>query len=168
MKEDEIKINYKFRDKEHYLEELYKSPKEAWTKERKLGGNKSTRYVPLFVQQALADVMFLDWDVVDEKYQVVVNEILCTIKITYTPSYPGAEQRIMTGTASKPIQTAADSSVYKFPLGKFTNALEYCAPAARSAAISNAFNTIGNLFGRNLNRKTQDGYSFNKKKEDND
>lgn len=153
-------LNYYFADIESFKSALNKAPSKGWIKSRSLGGSKSSKYVPLFVQQAVADKFFRECDVISEEYQVIVNEILCVVKLSILPDYPDAEHRYITGVASKPIQMDSGASTAKFPLGKKTNAVEYNAPAAKSAAISNALTTLGNIFGRNLNRDVRDDYSI--------
>ena len=78
------------------------------------------------------------------------------------PSYPNADYRIVTGTGATPIQAKSGSLIEKFPRGKLTNSLEYCAPKARTSAISNALSTMGNVFGRNLGRAVSAGFKFAK------
>lgn len=161
----DTKIKYRFQDEETWKKALDCAPSSDWVKERKLGGNKVSKYVPIPVQQALADTFFKEFDVVDAKYQVIANEILCTVKINIVPNYPNSNDRIISGSGAKPIQAYKGSKVESFPKGKITNSLEYCAPAARSNAISNALNTFGNVFGRNLGRAiVSDGYNMNKSK----
>lgn len=167
-KEEEVQEIYQFKNREIWIEKLQEAPNESWIKSRSLGNGKNSRYIPLGVQQALGDKFFRECDVVEETYQVIANEILCTVKISVLPDYPYAEHRFMTGTCSKPIQMDSGSKPSQFPVGKKTNALEYNAPAARAAALSNTFTTFANLFGRNLGRETASNFSFirNKKTED--
>lgn len=153
---EEVK-EFVFASEKEYKDALKKAPNPKWIESRSLGGNKSSRYISIHVLQAIADKLFKEWSVISEDYDVIENEIVAKVKIQFTPSYPGADIQFMTGVGAKPIQCRSGSS---FPTGKITNALEYNAPAARASAISNAFNTIGNLFGRNLNRKSADNYSI--------
>jgi hypothetical protein len=165
--EESIELVFNFKDLEAFKEELQKAPPPGWVKTRDLGGSKKSSYVPLAIQQALADHFFRECDVAQETYQVIVNEILCTVKLSLLPDFPHAEHRYITGTASKPIQMDSQSTPSKFPLNKKANALEYNAPAARSAAISNALTTFANIFGRNLGRDVSNDYSIKPKtKED--
>lgn len=156
---------FQFKTEEDYKMALRASPAGSWVKERSLGGKKTSKYISLFIQEAIADKIFQQWDVIDEKYQIVVNEIICTVKIQYQPSYPGADIRFCTGSGAKPIQCDSNSVPSLFPKGKKTNALEYNTGASRSAAMSNAFTTLGNVFGRNLNRETSNNYSMDKKED---
>ena len=155
---------YRFENRQDWQEALNAAPKEGWIKTRNLGGNRTSKYVPIPVQQALADVFFNEFDVFNEEYTNICNEILCTVKIQILPSYPNSEHRIISGTGAKPIQAETGSKVHEFPIGKKTNSLEYCAPAARTVAISNALNTFGNVFGRNIGRAiVSNSYNMTKK-----
>ena len=156
----EIKQTYQFESRESWIQALQMEPNSSWIKERELGGSKISKYVPLPIQQALADKFFRECDVIEEKYSLVVNEILCTVKMSILPDYPYSEHRIITGTAAKPVQQNSGSTASGFPNGKKSNALEYNAPASRAAAISNALTTFGNVFGRNLSRDIKTGFSF--------
>lgn len=161
----EIQKEYRFKDEAAWKNELQKNPKPEYIKERDLGGNRKSRYIPLFVQEALADIFFRQCNVTEEKYQMICNELLCTVTIHLLPDYPGSEMEYITGTGAKPIQQVKNSSPAAFPEGKISNSLEYNAPAARAAAKSNALTSYANVFGRNLGRKTKDNFSFIRKKE---
>lgn len=158
-------VNYKFTDKEGYQKFLNLAPMQEWVESRTLGGSKTSLFVPAHIAEGIADQIFLYWDLVDEKYSVVANEILCTVKIEYQPSYPGSDIRRCTGTAAKPIQMSSKSDPALFPKNKILNSLEYCAPSSQTAAIANAFKHLGNVFGRNLNRATVNNFTVAKKEE---
>lgn len=155
-----IEDTHNFPSRASWLVALNKAPNQALLKSRNLGGSKKSKYLPIERQQALQDIFFDEFDVVDEKYTVIFNEIICTVKCQGLPSYPNAEYRMFSGSGAKPIQCDANSSVAKFPLGKKTNALEYNLPAARTTAISKSLETIGNIFGRNLGRAIGDNYNM--------
>ena len=154
---------YKFPNRQSWKNALDNAPNDAWVHSRQLGGNRKSIYIPIQFQQALSDILFSECDVYDEKYTLIANEIVCTVKIQILPSYPNSEHRTISGTGAKPVQCKSGSFPESFPKGKISNALEYNAPAARTAAISNAFTTFGNVFGRNLGRAVSSGYSMNKK-----
>jgi hypothetical protein len=165
-KDSEIK-EFAFADLKTYKSALEKAPSKKWVKSRSLGGNKTSNYIPLYIQQALAEKFFREFYVVEEKYNVIANEILCTVKLQIVPDFPYADTIFPTGTAAKPIQQDSGISASSFPTGKKINALEYNAPAARSAAISNALTSIGNIFGRNLNREANNDFTIKGKEEKN-
>ena len=154
---------HSFESKEAWKSALNQAPNDSWIKSRSLGAGKSSKYIPIPIQQALADIMFDEFDVFEEHYQQIENEILCTIKISCLPSYPNSEHRVISGTGAKPIAARSGSLVHKFPQGKITNSLEYCAPNARTSAIGNALSTFGNVFGRNLGRAVSTGYNMSGK-----
>ena len=165
MYSKETEEQFNFPDRQAWQAALNKAPQDNWIKERNLGRSKS-HYIPIAIQQAVADIFFNEFDVFEEKYTPIINEVLCTLKISVLPSYPNAEHRIISGTGVKPIQCSSGSTPEKFPRGKITNSLEYNAPAARSGAIGNALATFGNIFGRNLGRAVSAGYNLtdNKRK----
>jgi len=150
---------YRFKDLLAFKEALKKAPAPAWTEQRNIG-SRSVPYIGIAVKEALADTMFKEWNVVEEKYMNVLNEIVCTVKINALPDYVGADYITFTGSASKPIQVDAKSIASEFPKGKKANALEYCLPAVRSESIGNAFETLGNIFGRNLARNASNDFGF--------
>lgn len=156
----ELIEKYRYKDIEEFKGVLSSNPQQAWMKERKLGGGKTAKYEPIEIKQALADRIFRSWEVADEKYMNVLNEIVCTVKIIALPDYPNADHMSFTGSASKPVQCDKDSIVHQFPKGKKANALEYCLPAVRSEAIGNALETLGNLFGRNVARNVSNDFGF--------
>lgn len=154
---------YRYKDVEAFKIVINNPPQPEWLQSRDLGGNKTAHYEPIEVKEALADRVFREWNVVDEKYMNVLNEIVCTVKIVALPDYPGADYITFTGSASKPVQCDSGSKVHEFPIGKKSNALEYCLPAVRSEAIGCALETLGNLFGRNINRKVSNDFGFDLK-----
>lgn len=160
--------HFNFTNFDSWRDALNKAPNSKWILQRKLGGAKTSKYIPLFVQQALADTFFREFDVIEENYMVVSNEVLCTVKIHFLPDYPDSELRTMTGVAAKPIQQDANTPPSSFPTGKKANALEYNAPASRSAAVSNALTSFANIFGRNLNRDVRNDYTMTKKSDKNE
>lgn len=162
-KTEEKETEFRYADLKAFKDALQKAPKQDWVKKRDLGGGKKSNYIPLYVQQSVAEVMFRECYVIDETYQIVANEVLCVIKLQLLPDFPYAETFFTTGVAAKPIQQNSGAKAWDFPINKKANALEYNAPAAKSAAISNAFTNLGNVFGRNLNRDASNDFSMTPK-----
>lgn len=157
---EEKKEYFRFLNVEAYKVKLNSAPQDGWIIQRDLGGGKQANYIPIEMKEALADMIFREWHVVEEKYFNLFNEIVCTVKINALPDYPGADYITFTGSASKPIQTDKGSLVTEFPKGKKANALEYCLPAVRSEAIGNALEVLGNLFGRNVGRAASNNFGL--------
>lgn len=160
MEEEPQKLKHNFKDRESWQTALNKAPNPSLIKKRSLGGGKTSTYLPIEYQQALQDVFFDEFDVIDEKYQVVLNELITVVKCHGLPSYPNAEPRIFTGSSSTAIQCDSGAKAHLFPKGKKTNALEYNLPKGRTTAISKALETIGNIFGRNLGRAVEANYNM--------
>ena len=171
------KENYRYKDREEYLDVLNSVLPEKFIKTRDLGSGRISKYVPVPIQESMADILFREWNVIDESYTVIINELLCTVKLTFTPDYPGAEEQFCTGSAATAIQMMAQSKVTDFPAKKITNALEYNTPSVRKKAISDALETLGNIFGRNAYRSVgkegngkqiilESDFSFREKKKD--
>jgi hypothetical protein len=157
---------YRYKNYEAFHIALTKAPPAAFLKSRSIGGNRESNYQSIQAIEALAEMMFREWNVVEEKYMNVLNEIVCTVKVQALPDYPGADYMTFTGSASKAVQVNAGTKstpkaqVHQFPLGKKENALQYCLPAVRSEAIGCAFETKGNVFGRNVNREASNDFGF--------
>jgi len=149
---------YKYKNHKEWHEKLQEAPNEKMIKTRSLGGNKVSLYVPITIQEALADVFFKECDIIDSSVEIYTHElggkpnsqILIKVKIQVLPNYPHSEHRIISGIAAKQIQTKS-------------NSLEYNCPAALSAARSNALTNFANIFGRNLNRDFENNYSYTNK-----
>ena len=143
---------YRFKNRAGFIKTLDSVLPKEYIQERKIG-SKIHCYYPAPIKEAVADSIFQYWNIVDEKYTILVNEIVCTVKIKYMPAYPGADELFCTGSASTPIQMDANSKVNDFPAKKKINALEYNLPSVISEATSKALGRLGNVFGRNLDRK---------------
>lgn len=151
---------YNFKDADDYMSFLSGAPDSSMIEQRSLGGGRSAGYVPIAAQEAIADVAFREWNVIESPHSVVVNELLVTVKVQYLPDYPGADYQFCVGVGSKPIQQKSDKNISadNFPTGKITNCLEYVFPAAKSTAVSNALADLGNIFGRNVSRKVSNDF----------
>ena len=138
---------YQFESRKQWLIALSKAPSTELVKTRQLGGNKTSRYVSLGAQEALADLFFRECDIMENVLEVYNGQVIVRVKMSVLPNYPNAEHRIISGIGAKMITSAK-------------NSLEYGAPASQSAAKSNALTNFGNIFGRNLNREFGDGFTF--------
>jgi len=151
---------YRYKDYEGFKKAITHKPPPSMLKSRSIGGNKKSFYQPIEVIETLADINFREWTVAHEVYMNVLNEIVCTVKINALPDYPGADYMTFTGSASKQITCEKNSLPEKFPIGKKGNAIQYNLPAVRSDAIGCAFETLGNLFGRNVNREASNDFGY--------
>lgn len=134
-----IKEKYLFENFEEYKNYLDQAPLDSWLQNRSLGGGKNHQFLPLFIMQGNADLIFREWYVIEEKPLSISNGVAFTVKISALPDYPGAETIFFTGSAAVLFK---DSK----------NHVEFDMPNARERAVGKAFATLGNIFGRNLNR----------------
>ena len=137
---DGKKETYRFKDLTAFRLALDDAPPDGWVKKRSLGGERFSEYLPVSIIEALADIMFREWTVIEEKPLNTGNGIGFTIKIQALPDYPGADYIFFTGSGAVPFQDTK-------------NAVEYNFPSARTRAITTAFGELGNIFGRNIGRK---------------
>lgn len=151
--QEETTETYRFANRESWFDALQEAPSEKWIKTRDLSGSKKSRYIPLGIQEALADLFFRECDIIDNEIGYVNNQIVCRLKMSILPNYPNAEHRIIAGVGARVMTKAG-------------NSLEYGAASAQSAAKSNAFMNFANVFGRNLNRGFNDGFSYAKSKKE--
>lgn len=151
-------LTHEFASQDEWRQFLDQSPSQDWLQIRDLGGTKKHTYLPLFILEGNADICFREWFVVDEKYAAIKDGVMCTVKINALPDYPGADYITFTGTAAIPFKSVG-------------NAVEFDVPNARERAIGKAFATLGNIFGRSLNRtykhngkivKLNSGFTFKK------
>lgn len=140
---------YRFKNKQEYQQMLDIVILKNDIQKRSIGNGKIHKYFPIAIIEAIADYVFADWNVIDEKYNKLDNMLICTIKISFTPDYPAADENICTGSAAVLIQSNSK------------NALEYQLPAVRSEAIGKALGSLGNVFGRNLSRKLNKNTEIN-------
>jgi len=131
---------YLFKDFEEYKNYLDQAPLDEWLQNRSLGGSKNHQFLPLFILQGNADLIFREWYVIDEKALSISNGVAFTVKVSALPDYPGAETLFFTGSAAVQFKEKA------------SNHIEFDLPNARERAVGKAFATLGNIFGRNLNR----------------
>lgn len=149
---EQIQEQYRFTSREAYLKHLDMVLPPSCIQKRKIG-NSTKDYYPIAIQESKAHEIFHYWNIIDEKYQTIANELICTVKLEYMPSYPGADVHTCTGTGSNAIEMSSGSKCSDFPNNKSLNALDKNLGSARSKAIGCALGSLGNIFGQNLSRK---------------
>lgn len=113
-------------------------------------------YLPISYHEVTLDRLFFGlWSSRVLQSERVLNEIICTVEVTYTHPVNGKDYS-KTGVASVQIQQDANTKIQDFATCKKANALQLCLPKARAEAFKNATQQIGKIFGRDLGRKSQD------------
>ena len=80
MEKGTTKIKYSFQNREEYIKALDSVMPEKWISKRSLGGGKTHRYLPIAIKDAIADDLFLEWNIIDEQFINLHNELICTVK----------------------------------------------------------------------------------------
>ena len=141
---------HRFKNHESWKAALQEAPNDKWIKTRDIGSGKKSSYLPLGIQEALADYFFREFDIIETDVQIAENQVVSQVKISILADYPNAEHRIISGIAAKTITKAK-------------NSLEYVARSSKNSAKSEALTDFANIFGRNLNRDFKNNFSYGNK-----
>jgi hypothetical protein len=142
-----------FKNREGYREAMASAPPEGSFHERAVGGGNMSRYVPIQVQEALADTVFESWHVTDIDSEIFNGYIKTKVKIKYLPSFPDAEEMIVCGLAITPYAGKKDGLDSK-QAGILVGAIAIGVQDGKR----NALKGLGNLLGRNAARGVKDDF----------
>lgn len=128
---------------------------------------KNTKYVPIsYIEMKLDELFFDGWNLEIKSYELVLNSIVVSVRITGLNPATGREF-YRDGIGSKAIQLNSNSKPMDISNIK-SNGLELAFPAAKAQAFKNAAQSIGKVFGRDISREIQDEYNPIVKPGDND
>lgn len=120
-----------------------------------------------FVEMTLDEIFFGQWSTENFKWSVVTNEVQGSIDLVVIHPVTGRELR-RTGAASIVIMVdkAPDGMEGRErnewalnPSNKKSNALDMGFPKLKAECLKNAAQSLGKIFGRDLNRKVKDTFS---------
>lgn len=120
-----------------------------------------------FIEMSLDEIFFGLWETDNFKWNVVANEIVGSIDLIVTHPITG---KVMKRVGAAAIQIMVDkapenlvgSDRNKWALNlenKKPNALDMGFPKLKAECLKNAAQSLGKLFGRDLNRKDTDEYN---------
>jgi len=143
-----MKLEYK--DIEQFQMFLNKAPAKGEIKTNQYAGN--SQYIPIAVIEQRLDEMYAGlWSVDTCQIQVIANSVVCTLCLKVM--HPIAKMILRrSGVGAIPIQLNKGESEMSFSTIK-SDAIRKNAPAAKSQALRNAAQSLGAIFGRNLNRE---------------
>lgn len=129
---------------------LNKAPVKSEIKTNQYAGN--SQYIPIAViEQRLDEIYAGLWSVDTCEIQVIANSVVCTLTLKVV--HPIAKMILRrAGVGAIPIQLNKGESEMSFSTIK-SDAIRKNAPAAKSQALRNAAQSLGAIFGRNLNRE---------------
>lgn len=149
---------------EAFLQRLSKYPNQDEFK--KTPDNKAF-YLPIdFVETSLDELFYGMWETINFRTQVISNEVTASIElrvlhpiskiwITRTGS---ASIQIMVDKAPENV-TGQEKNRWALDIqNKKPNALDMGIPKLKADCIKNAAQSLGNIFGRNINRTNRDVY----------
>lgn len=116
------------------------------------------RTLPIsFVEMTLDELFLGQWETSEPTYQQVFNEVVGSLVLTvWHPITNRPIRRI--GFASVVITQDKDATISEFNATKKKNALDLSFPKLKSECTKNAAQSLGKIFGRDLNRKDADVY----------
>jgi len=142
-----------YADKEAYNESqemhalLNQPPKPEWIMEHP---QTRMKYIPIGRIEYLLNMLFVNWNVEILNTNIFANSISVTVRLHLT--YPTGKQTFFDGVGAAPLQTDKGAGATDFNQIK-SAAVQMALPSAKSYAIKDAADHIGNLFGKDLNRK---------------
>ena len=128
---------------------LNSPPIEKWIKIHPFA--KDVKYLPIDKVEHLLDRIFQQWRVEVIDYKPLFNSVSCHIRLHYLNPVTGVWE-YHDGLGAVAIQTDKGKSASDLAAVK-SDAVMKALPASKSYAIKDAAEHLGDLFGRNLNRK---------------
>ena len=115
-------------------------------------------FLPIsFVEMTLDEIFLGQWELSEVHTQQIFNEVVATVCLTVTNPVTGKPQK-RTGWASVIITQDKDAQVADFNMTKKKNALDLAFPKLGAEAFKNAAQSLGKIFGRDINRKKTDTF----------
>lgn len=128
-------------------------PPKQWIQEHPIA--KNVLYIPIEIQEFLMTRIFGDWFVEVKDIKLIANSVSVTLRVNYwwhfKPNEVG-EWRWTEGVGAAALQTEKGAGATEFDKIK-SNAVQIGLPAAKSYAFKDAVESLGRIFGKDLNRK---------------
>lgn len=117
------------------------------------------RTLPIsFIEMTLDEIFLGQWETTEPVYQQVFNEVIGSLILTVW--HPVTNRPIRrAGFASVVITQDKDASIADFSNTKKKNALDLSFPKLKSECVKNAAQSLGKIFGRDLNRNKTDKFT---------
>lgn len=134
---------------------LNQNPDNKWVKMHPMA--KGVKYMPIERIEWLLTSIFQCWKVEIKSTILIANSIVVSIRLHYQSVLDGS-WNWQDGIGAMPLQTEKGASATDFSAVK-NDAVMKAAPAAESYAVKDAAEKLGKIFGKDLNRADQIGYS---------
>lgn len=127
------------------------SPPAKWVKDHPQ--IKDWKYIPIDKVEYLLRKIFKKYRVEVLKTGMLMNAVEVTVRVHYLNPTTG-EMDFQDGVGAQELQTKKDTGALKMDMSNVNRgAVQMALPIAKSYAIKDACELIGNIFGGNLNRK---------------
>lgn len=144
--------------KDGLLHILNTPPPEAWLKSHPMA--KGVKYLPIDRVEFILNNVFKNWRVEVKEHSMIANSVAVTVRVHFqnpiTKSW-GFED----GVGACPIPTNKGAGASDWMQVK-SDGVQKALPAAKSYAIKDACECIGQIFGTNVNREREFVYDFTK------
>jgi hypothetical protein len=108
-----------------------------------------------FVEMTLDELFMGQWDTINFKYEQVFNEVIGSLELIVINPVTD-RPTIRTGAASVIITQDEGAKLADFNMTKKKNAMDLTFPKLKAECTKNAAQTLGKIFGRDINRKSRD------------
>jgi hypothetical protein len=133
---------------------LNQAPAPAWVRDHPTA--KDVKYIPIGIIEWLLTYLFVNWHVEIRETKLIANSVAITIRLFFRDPVTG-EERWTDGVGAAPLQVNKGELASDFDKIKAASVM-IAAPMAKTYAIKDAAETLGKLFGKDLNRKEDMGY----------
>lgn len=133
---------------------LNQEPNKTWIKDHPTAAN--VKYIPIGIIEWLLTYIFVTWHVEIRETKLIANSVCVTIRLFYRDPITG-EEKWTDGVGAAALQVNKGEMASDFDKIK-SAAVMIAAPMAKTYAIKDAAETLGRLFGKDLNRKEEMGY----------
>ena len=128
---------------------LNQKPNPSWIKTHPM--ISGYKYIPIERIEYLLTRIFIKWRTEIKTVQLIGNSVTVSVRLHYIDPVTG-EWEWQDGIGASPLQTDKGAGAIDFNQLK-NGAVMMAAPAAETFAIKDAADKLGNLFGKDLNRK---------------
>jgi len=135
---------------------LNADPKADWIKSHPI--ITGYRYLPVERLEYLMTMIYGKWTIEVKNVQLIANSVVVTARVHYLDPVTGNMEWI-DGVGATPIQTEKEAGATDFNKMK-SAAIQMSAPSAKTYAFKDAVETLGKIFGKDLNRKDLISYGF--------
>lgn len=136
---------------DRYLELVNCPPPENWVKVHPY--IKTHKYIPIDKVEYLLKKIYKKYQIEVKEYSQVLNSICISVRVHYLDVVSG-DFKYHDGVGACELQTTQKTGALKLDMSNIARgAVPMALPIAKSLAVKDACDHLGDIFGANLNRK---------------